>query len=368
VRLADRYILREILPPFLLGAGGIIVLLAGDIMYVLADFVATGRITISILLRLLAYKLPAIFVITFPVSTLFGVLLGLARLTRDRELQALRLAGISLPRIFAPVLIFGMMAASAAFLTSEYFAPWANRQANNLLRQPAVGGAIPQVREQVFFRGPGGRVFYVQRVRDRGRVLHDVMVYEPAGTLPRLITARRATWPGRTLRLVDGIVRELDERGFTRYEARFDEMKIALDMDGAAILSVERTPDEMTARELRRYLAVFGQDGGTPAIILELHRRYAVPLAAVIFAVLAAPLSIHTAHGGRFLGVGLTVVVLFSYYAVMSVGRAMGATGGIAPALAAWLPNAVFGLGGLALWARADGRRVFTPAVEGARG
>jgi lipopolysaccharide export system permease protein len=180
------------------------------------------------------------------------------------------------------------------------------------------------------------------------------MVYEPAGALPRLITARQATWTGRALRLVEGVVRELDEQGFTRYEARFARMDIAVGVDSEAFLAGEKTPDEMTARELRQYLAAFGHDGTAPASTMELHRKFAVPLAAVVFALLAAPLSVYTSQGGRFLGMGLTVIVLFLYYAVMSSARAMGAAGAVSPALAAWLPNLLFAAGGLVLWARQD--------------
>jgi len=365
VRIADRYIAREILVPFLLGVAGFVALLIGDVLYALAELVAAKQITLGILGRLLLYKLPAILVITFPVATLFGTLLGLTRLVKDRELQAMRLAGVSLTRIFAPVLAFGLITAGAAFLTNEYFAPWANRQANALLRQAVLGEAFPQIREEVFFRGPGDRVFYIERA-DRQGELHNVMVYELVGPLPRLITARRATWEGERLRLVDGVVREIDEQGFTRYEARFERLDLAVGAGSEALLAEQKTPDEMTARELRQYLALFGQDGASAPFALEFHRKFAIPLAGVAFALIAAPLSVYTAQGGRFLGVGLSALVLFFYYAVMSVGRAMGAAGGIAPSLAAWLPNLLFGVSGALLWVNEDGRLRFL-SLQGVR-
>ena len=362
MRIADRYIVREIFAPFLLGVAGFVVLLVGDVLYALAELLARKQISLGVLTQLLVYKLPAILVITFPVATLFGTLLGLARLVKDRELQAMRLAGVSLTRIFAPVLAFGLVTAGAAFLTSEYFAPWANRQANVMVRQAVFGEAFPQIREQVFFRGPGDRVFYVERIDPQG-LLHNVMVYELTGVLPRLITARRATWAGQQLHLVDGVVREIDGQGFTRYEARFTRLDLAVGVDSGAFLATQKGPDEMTARELRQYLTLFGQDGASARFALEFHRKFAIPLAGAVFALLAAPLSIYTAQGGRFLGVGLSALVLFFYYAVMSVGRAMGATGEMAPGLAAWLPNLVFGASGALLWVREDGRLHFLASL-----
>ncbi|MDR7400964.1 MAG: LptF/LptG family permease [Armatimonadota bacterium] len=362
--IVDRYIILEILPPFLLGVGGFAVLLVGDILYTLAEFIVSGRLTLQALGRLLAYKLPAIMVITFPVSTLLGVLLGLGRLARDRELQAMRLAGMSLGRLFAPALVFALGMAAVTFLTNEYFAPWANHRANTLIRRAAFGEAFPQVREQVFFRAPGNRFFYVERVDDDRRLLQNVMVYEVTPPLPRLITAREGRWDDRYWRLRDGVLREFDSEGFTRYEARFDEMRILVNLPGGIFFAGQKTPDEMTAAELRQYLAAFGREA-PPRFAIELHRKFAIPAASVVFALVAAPLSLLATQGGRFTGVGISVVLLFLYYAVMSSARAVGAVGAVSPMLAAWLPNLLFGVGGLVIWARQDRWLHRAPATSG---
>jgi len=355
MRIADRYIVGELLPPFVLGIGGFLVILIGDILYALAEYIVVGRITLDVMLRLLAYKIPAIMVITFPVSTLFAALLGLGRLARDRELQAMRLIGSSLPRLFAPVLAFGLVVASLTFLTNEVISPWANQRANVLLRRAVLGEAFPEVREQVFLRGPGNRFLYVHTVDERAGVLRNVMIYEPAGPLPRLITAREATWSAKTWVLRQGVVREVDADGFTTYEVGFDTMEMNVGLDATAFFAGQRTPEEMTARELRTQVEVF-RAGLSPRVAIEYHRKFAIPVASLVFALIAAPLSLHAARGGRFVGVGFSIVLLFIYYAVMSTTRALGASGAIAPSLAAWAPNLLFLFGGALLVAWEDGR------------
>lgn len=367
VSIADRYIVKEILPPFLLGIGAFVVILIGDILYTLAEFIVTKRVSLDVMLRLLTLKVPAILVITFPVSTLLGTLLGLGRLAKDNEIQAMRLGGMSLARIFCPVLAFGVLMAGLTFSTNELIAPWANHRADNLIRRAVFGEAFPQVRQQIFFRGPENRFFYVDKVDDSAHLLRNVMIYEPSGVVPRLITARHARWDERTWSLADGVIREFDAEGFTRYEARFADMQILVGADAGTFFAGQRTPEEMTARELRQYLSVFGA-GNVAHFAVEYYRKFAVPCASVIFALVAAPLSVHGTQGGRYKGVGLSIALLFFYYALMSTARALGGTGALAPALAAWLPNLVFGLGGLALWAREDRwlrhLRVPVPAVK----
>ena len=354
--IADRYILKEVLAPFLLGVGAFVVILIGDILYTLAEFIAARKVAVPVVLQLLVYKIPAILVITFPVSTLIGVLLGLGRLVKDHEIQAMRLSGMSLRRIFAAVFFFGMAATGVTFLTNEYVSPWANHQANNLVREAAIGAAFPQVREQVFFRGPDQRVFYVGSADDRRRLLRNVMVYEISGPLPRLITAREARWDDRRWLLRDGVVREFGEDGFTRYEAAFAEMEIGVGLEAEAFYRGQKTPEEMTARELRQYMALFGQTETNRRFALEYHRKFAIPFASIIFAALAAPLSVWTAQGGRFVGIGLSIALLFIYYVAMSVAKALGVVGGLPPAVSAWTPNMLLAAAGAVVWWREEGQ------------
>ncbi len=368
IPIADRYIVKEILAPFLLGVGAFVVILVGDILYTLAEYIIVKRVPLDVVVKLLAYKMPAMLVITLPVSTLLGTLLGLGRLANDRELQAMRLSGMSLQRIFAPALGFGLLMTGLTFVTNESIAPWANHNGNNLIRHALFSDVFPQVRAHVFFRGPGNRFFYVDSVDETQHILRNVLIYEVGGVVPKLVTAQLAHWDHLSWSLLDGVVREFTEDGFTRYEAHFDAMEIPVGVDEASFFDGQKTPEEMTASELQRYLTLFGSGSVGGRFAVEYHRKFAVPFASVIFALIAAPLSVSAAHGGRFLGVGLSITLVFIYYVVMSIARAMGGTGALAPVLAAWAPNLLFGSGGLTLWAREEGwlRHLpgFPPAVR----
>ncbi|MDR7484399.1 MAG: LptF/LptG family permease [Armatimonadota bacterium] len=367
MRIIDRYVVRELLPPFILGLGGFLVILVGDVLYTLAEYIASGRVSLDVVLRLLAYKMPAIMVITFPVSTLFGTLLGLGRLARDCELQAMRLMGMSLPRLFAPVIAFGLGITGLTLATNEVISPWANQRANALIRRALLGEAFPEVREQIFLRAPGNRVLYVNQIDREARVLRDVMIFESEGPLPRLITAKRAQWSTRTWVLHHGVLRELDAEGFTAYEATFATLQITVGLDASGFFEAQRTPEEMTIRELRSQVDLF-RAGLPPRAMMEYHRKFAVPAASVVFAFVAAPLSLLAMRGGRFAGVAASVVLLFVYYVLMSVARALGATGVLSPLLAAWAPNLSFLAAGIILVAWADGWiRLPAPMVAAAR-
>lgn len=367
MRIVDRYVVRELIGPFLMGVSAFLVMLVGDILYTLADYLATQRVPIPILVRLIVLKIPAILVLTLPVSTLVGVLLGLGRLAKDQEIFAMRTAGLSLTRIFLPAVGFAVFATGLTFATNEMVAPWANHRADTIIRQMIYRQVLPPIEEHVFLRGPQNRIFYINHVDRERRILRGVMVYELAGRYPRLITAQEATWDDQTWNLSDGTAYYLTDDGKVRAEVTFSTLQLAVGLGDAGIFDAERTPQEMSIRELRTHLQMLGR-GGVDArqVAVDYYFKFALPLACVVFALIGAPLSLLSARSGRFLGVAVAIVLVFGYYVIMSTARALGKTGVLDPALAAWLPNLVFGVLGTLLILYLEGwpRRRLPAALE----
>lgn len=363
MRILDRYVVRELAGPFLMGVGGFVVLLVGDILYVLAEYLARGQVPLWALVRLLFLKMPHILVITFPVSTLFGTLLGVGRLAREHEVTALRMAGLPLTRIFLPVLAFAAVVSLVSYAVNEYVTPWANRQADRLVRYAIFPGRIPEVRENLFFRVPGERYVYVRQADPRSRTLYGVVVYELGGAFPRLLTAKRGIYGEGTWLLHEGVVRELDQNGFTVYETAFEQMTLQVPVDlGSTVLDL-RTPDQMSAAELREHLDQLQRSGvDTRAAMVEYFFKFAAPAAVVVFAFLAAPLALQASRGGQYTGVGVAILLVFLYYVVMSTSRAWGRAGALHPFLAAWMANLLFCAGGIVGYLKAEG--LLLPARE----
>jgi lipopolysaccharide export system permease protein len=73
---------------------------------------------------------------------------------------------------------------------------------------------------------------------------------------------------------------------------------------------------------------------------------------------LALPLASQVGRKGRnmgvALGIALSVLLLFVYYLMMSAFAALGKNGAMNPYLAAWLPNAIMGSIGAALFWRVE--------------
>jgi lipopolysaccharide export system permease protein len=82
---------------------------------------------------------------------------------------------------------------------------------------------------------------------------------------------------------------------------------------------------------------------------VELHKKFSIPVACMVFVVLGVPLAVTSARGGRGVSVGLSLLAFLIYYLFLTGGEKLADRGRLAPWLAMWAPNIVLGSGGVML-------------------
>ena len=108
--------------------------------------------------------------------------------------------------------------------------------------------------------------------------------------------------------------------------------------------------DEMTIRELREQIQILDENAvNTNKMKVEMYNRFALPLASLVCAIVGAPLGMQKQRGSSSIGFGISVVVIFIYYTIMTLGNALGNGGRIPPYLAAFLPDIICGITGAVL-------------------
>lgn len=351
VKRLDRYCLRDLLVPFLLTLLLFPVMMLLDTVFSLQDLFVQKRPPLGMFLRIILLKLPAIYVLAFPVATLFGIVMSVNRLARDHELLSIRMAGISFYRILIPLAFAAVVFSAAAFGLNEYIVPKTNHESENLVRRLVLTQPLPLIQENLVFKGGPNQFFFIRRYDPERRLLHGVAVYEQIGDrFPRAITAQTAQWTTQYWELKEGVIHYFGDEGFLEWEAKFDRMRIRVDFDIVEFLAEQKTPQEMTSGELRKKLDVFKRGGvDVRSLETDYHFKFSIPFACLIVTILGAPLSVFFARSGSFVGLGLCLVLVLFYYSLMAGSRSMGFNGVIPPIMAAWLPNLVFGLVGSAL-------------------
>ncbi len=330
-------------------------MLAGQLFW-LAELIIVKKVAVAEVARMLLCKLPDAVVQSLPIATLFGALLGLARLAKDSELSALRVSGVRVPRLLAPLLALAALISGLTFWLNEWVVPNMNHEFENMVRRVVLQEALPSVEQNVFFRGTGDRFFYVRQVDPNARELLDIMIYEVrSDKLPRIITASRGSAREETWTLEDGVIHDLDKDGYVVYEARFKVMTIQMDEGLEAFFGEQKTPAEMSRRELWSHIKLFQRSGiRVNALVVDYDLKLALPLAALVFTLTGTPFGIAGPRSGRLFGAAVSGAIAFSYYALSSVLRSLGCNEVVPPIVAAWAPNVLFAAIGVALMIRSE--------------
>ncbi|MGH7458739.1 MAG: LptF/LptG family permease [Longimicrobiaceae bacterium] len=107
---------------------------------------------------------------------------------------------------------------------------------------------------------------------------------------------------------------------------------------------------ERQVRSLERQTREYG---------VEVHKKYAIAAAALVFVLVGAPLALRFPAGGVGMVIAVSLLVFALYYVGLIGGEALGDAGLVHPAISMWAMNGVFGAVGLAgLWRM--GRESFT--------
>ena len=288
------------------------------------------------------------------MATLFASAFAINRLGRDNEVTCIRSAGVSVRRICLPIAMVGLVVSGLAFFANERLVPWAEQQANETMRKMAIAQAIPQIQPNIFFNSEN-YWFYIGSVQKLGK--HDVQVQNVLiyhlpedGGLPSLMTAKRGRSYGLVWEFEDGWQGKFNREGIATLQERFVKpLRLNLARAVQDFWVNQRTSQEMTTTELKRQIDQIGGSTSVKSVALndmalDYHLRFSIPLSCLIFALLAAPLSLRFARGGSFWGILLSIVLGFIYYNTIFFAKIMGTNGVIPPVVAGWSQDVLFGL------------------------
>jgi lipopolysaccharide export system permease protein len=302
----------------------------------------------------------------FPFSVLIGCLVALGRLGADREILALESLGISGSRLVWPVLAFAAVMTLVALPFSLYAGPWASRQLDQALDRISRQSPWAQIRGGVVNEFGGWQLQAVQ-ANPKGDQLTGVLLWMPR--LGQTVFAEHGDLgaaPDGSLEITlrNGSVLLSNEDG-PRY-LRFANLVTTLPAQEELQRDRERRLDSLSLAELAAQAREFvpSPDNRLPHAALVLYRRFALPSATLIFGFLAAPLFFTRRRFSRSSGGVLGLLATGAYYGLVQLGQGLVGGGHIGPALAAWLPNIVLLLVGVALFFRARAETVIGVAPD----
>ncbi|MEE8592484.1 MAG: LptF/LptG family permease [Candidatus Bipolaricaulota bacterium] len=357
LRRCDRYLLRQMLGPFLLALAGLALFILLNLILRLSELMVDRGIGLTQLLRLLILWMPELIAWAIPMAALFAVFLGLGRLAHDREIMALESIGVSLRRILLPLLIAAVGLSFLTFAVYNWAMPASKQAAQRTYREILFTQSVPRISANTFFTGPDNQYFYVRQYDADDGSVHDVLIYDVSGRLfsqaesqITMVTADSGTWTGENWELSAGRVYGFNREGTLIYSGTFEELIIPVAQTADQIWSQSKSPSEMRIGELLTRIGRARVSGlPTNAYIVELHQRFALPLSAVLFVLVGGAVSLMFGSRSRSTGIIIGLLLIGLYQGTYLWTQALGRRGAMDPILAAWIPNLMFGLVGILL-------------------
>ena len=354
-KILFRYLISEVIPPFLFGLLAFTsVLLIGRILR-LIELVVTRGVPILQIARLFSLILPTFLEMTVPMAFLLAILLGLGRMSNDQELLAMKASGISPTEILWPVAALALVIALATFFLTLFARPMANFALKKELYSIAKSRVGTALKEKVFNDDFPKILIYVEEIVPPGNTAQGVLIVDKRdnvrediilGKVARISTEDETNSIG--LRLFDGSIyeRQKNRPGFS--QTRFNIYDFKLDLDDLMGTGQQKGagPKEMTLSQLLSAIQTKQKQGlSTVPERMELHQRIAFGFVPLLFCLLGVALALlpRSSRANRSWGFMLCLFWLVMYYALLSLGKALGDKSILHPIPALWLPNIVVG-------------------------
>jgi LPS export ABC transporter permease LptG len=229
------------------------------------------------------------------------------------------------------------------------------------------------VQPRVFYEGFPKIVLYVQDVHTaqgaavwKGVFLADIS--DPAN--PRITLAHEGILvpEGQDrlhLHLIDGATHETDPKLADHYQiSTFQQTDIPIELPSTENKADEQIPVGLVSTSALRDYARRVDPVSARWYLIEFHRRFALPTACLVLAMVGIPLGLSSKKSGKSGGFVLTIALVFVYYFVSLIGVSLARQGKVGPMFGAWLANlAFFAAGAILLW-QAERRPIALSAIR----
>jgi len=366
------YIIKEIFPIFFIGLMVFTIILLMDKILKLIELIVTRGGNIQQVLMLILFISPSFLIFTIPTSLLLGTLVSFGRLSGDSEITAFKASGMSLYQLFLPVSLFSLVACLITSLLVYYGLPWGNRGFKATLYLLATSKADVEIKERVFNDLFDGLVVYVDKVPVQGQKMEGILIYDERDKdKTNTIFAREGFIINNPkaqeviLTLKNGDVQRYDPKANLFQKVQFDSYDLKLELAKAFALIWKKLRDyELSVDEIQEKIITLKKEGkDTTHYEIELHKRYAIPFACIVFGLIGVPLGIQPRRSGKSFGFIFSILILLAYYISLIFFEGLATRKTVPPFWVGWAPNFLYGGLGIYLLIKATRESPFKPAV-----
>lgn len=357
MRRLDRYVVLQFLQAYFYCIIGFVSIW---FIFDVSDNISTfldQRISRTVILQYYLTQIPEVLVVVLPVALLLALLWSLGRMSRSNEVVSMLTAGVSLPRILAPLFLIGLLSTAASGSLSYSLAPHGEYEHKRLLEDPASRRQQYGVIAQIFRNRTDNRTWYIQQFfpgDDEFNVVHIVQQDAKDNIVAAYIAASVVYHPeNRAWELRGARVVHYDAAGNITDAVPHTESLMITDWSETPfrLNSANFRPEHLSVPELRDYLN-FNSDFPTTLLApfaTHLEYRLAAPWTCAVVALIAAALGVGFSRRGLLSNVAAAILLVFAMNFATHLFLALGEGARVPTLTAAWTPNIIFGAIGLVL-------------------
>ncbi|MEC7273640.1 MAG: LptF/LptG family permease [Verrucomicrobiota bacterium] len=366
ISLIHRHIFREIILASALSMSlFVFVLLVGNALKDVAELVVAGKLDFWVFIKVLGLFIPYVASFALPLGILTGTLVALGRLSSQREIIAMKSAGMSLYQIAAPVFLIAFVGMLAAVLVNQHYAPNSRLERKALLTKALTENPIGFIEERRFIHEFPGYVIYMGG-RD-GTTLKDFWIWEldEAKRVKMFLRAKEGEMNYNEvnkeliLTLKNGTAEQRDPKNPESFSDNasdslfFGEFPIALSLE--KLFGDERLErvriKEMTFAQLMILRSAelsrekrMNEPISKERLELQVHiqKNFALAFSVFSLAIFGVPLAIQAGRKETYANFGIALIIAMSYYVLTIILSLFEGNPSLRPDILIWLPNLLF--------------------------
>ena len=357
ISILDKYILSQIIEVFIFGVVIFTsIIFASDTFITLIKQISLYGMHFNVALMIILLNLPAVIVMTIPMSVLFSTVMTVNKLCLASEITIMRACGVGIGRIAKPIFIFATAMALLTFFINETVVPVTTSQSKTLALWAIGQRNIPEGKSNFTLKELENgnrlkRLFYVQNCEEDRFVNVSVLDLSNPKTI-QVLQAKTGTSVDEGWQFNNASVYTISKEGKVLNTSWIEKTIIDFGVDlREQLLRQDKTADlnfVKLAMYIKNTAGISKEDKAK--LKIKLWDKIALPVTTIVLVLLGVPLAITPPRVRYNRGFLFSILIIFFYYLIRALSISFGESLVIVPFLATWLPNIVLGSVGYILY------------------
>ncbi len=341
MKVFEKYILKELKFPILLGISIFTFIFLIEIIVTMMESIIVNSVSIFDMMRMLSFYLPAILVQTIPMGVFLGIMITFSKFTKNSETLALTSMGISLKRMLRPIILFTFLITLFIFFLQEKIVPKSFEKLQQLTHKIATENPIFQMKEKIFMDDMEEFSIYVNEKDKTTGFAKGVLIFqqEKKGVYPLILLGKKALWENNAMILKESEFFKFKNEGDLELKGKFSEKTIPLSSYGNNF-KIKMKDIEMM--EISKLFKEYKKNTVNKIkYLVEINKKIAIPISTIILGVLGVLFASGHHRTGKGTNFPLSLFVIFSYIITLNLGMVVALKGQLNVYIAIWSPNIV---------------------------